>query len=249
MSRRLRLSVFLVALAALAVFLLLALHGLSGFGHYRGRYGHLLNRVGVRQRHASNVVASIVFDYRGLDTLGEEFILFSCVMGVVFILRTKVTVHEERVVDPIKLDSQRVIGSIMVLAGVVVALWLIAYGYVTPGGGFQGGVALASAVLLVWVATSYQHYRRIAREEVLDAVEGFAAAAFVAVGLVGLGLTAAYLGNFLPLGTAGTLASSGTIGLLNLIAGIEVAAAVLLLYHEFLREYGQTFPGVEPAEA
>ena len=37
---------------------------------------------------SNNVVASVVFDYRGFDTLGEATILFTAVTGVLLVLRT-----------------------------------------------------------------------------------------------------------------------------------------------------------------
>ncbi len=37
----------------------------------------------------NNVVASVVFDYRGYDTLGEATILFTAVTGVLLLLRTE----------------------------------------------------------------------------------------------------------------------------------------------------------------
>jgi multisubunit Na+/H+ antiporter MnhB subunit len=40
------------------------------------------------QTASNNVVASVVFDYRGLDTLGEATILFTAVTGVLLLLRT-----------------------------------------------------------------------------------------------------------------------------------------------------------------
>jgi multisubunit Na+/H+ antiporter MnhB subunit len=40
------------------------------------------------QTGSNNVVASVVFDYRGLDTLGEATILFTAVTGVLLLLRT-----------------------------------------------------------------------------------------------------------------------------------------------------------------
>jgi multisubunit Na+/H+ antiporter MnhB subunit len=36
----------------------------------------------------NNVVASVVFDYRGFDTLGEATILFTAVTGVLLLVRT-----------------------------------------------------------------------------------------------------------------------------------------------------------------
>ncbi len=36
---------------------------------------------------ANNAVTSVVFDYRGFDTLGEATILFTAVAGVILVLR------------------------------------------------------------------------------------------------------------------------------------------------------------------
>lgn len=37
-------------------------------GHYAGPYGDVLNSLSVYQRHATDVVSAINFDYRGFDT-------------------------------------------------------------------------------------------------------------------------------------------------------------------------------------
>jgi len=39
---------------------------------------------------ANNVVTSIVFDYRGFDTLGEATVLFTAVVGVIALFRRAV---------------------------------------------------------------------------------------------------------------------------------------------------------------
>jgi multicomponent Na+:H+ antiporter subunit B len=49
----------------------------------------VLNRVAVAERKATNVVASVTFDYRGVDTMGEEYILFAAVLGVAILLRAQ----------------------------------------------------------------------------------------------------------------------------------------------------------------
>ena len=41
-----------------------------------------------KETASNNVVTSVVFDYRLLDTLGEATILFTAVMGVLLLLRT-----------------------------------------------------------------------------------------------------------------------------------------------------------------
>ncbi|MEA2482303.1 MAG: multicomponent Na+:H+ antiporter subunit, partial [Thermoleophilaceae bacterium] len=88
MSPRGRRMLFLPSAAGLLFLLIDGLHRLPGFGHYPGPYGMVLNGVAVTQRHATNLVTAVNFDYRALDTLGEEFILFTATTAIVLILRT-----------------------------------------------------------------------------------------------------------------------------------------------------------------
>jgi len=46
----------------------------------------------------------------------------------------------------------------------------------------------------------------------------------------------AFLHNLLPYGVAGKLSSGGSIPLLNWASGLEVTAAFVLLFNEFLSE-------------
>jgi len=43
---------------------------------------------GQNQTAANNIVTSIVFDYRGFDTLGEASVLFTAVLAVGMVLRS-----------------------------------------------------------------------------------------------------------------------------------------------------------------
>jgi multicomponent Na+:H+ antiporter subunit B len=225
-------------------FLIWGLVGMPDFGEYRGPYGYVLNRIAVPQRHTTNVVAAVVFDYRGFDTMGEEFILFAAVTGVVLLLRSRGETEqdersepEEAVEDPVTSDVLRVVGIVMVGVALLIGIWLIAFGFVTPGGGFQGGVLIAGAVLLVYVATSYRAWRRVARERVLDPLEGAGVGGYVILGLAALIAGTPFLHNMLGPGESGTLLSGGTLPFLNLATAIEVAAANVLLCAEFLEEY------------
>ncbi|MCD6391738.1 MAG: hypothetical protein J7L92_07105 [Dehalococcoidia bacterium] len=40
-----------------------------------------------KEAGSNNVVAAVVFDYRGFDTLGEATVLFAAVTGVLLVLR------------------------------------------------------------------------------------------------------------------------------------------------------------------
>jgi multicomponent Na+:H+ antiporter subunit B len=182
----------------------------------------------------SNVVSAVVFDYRGVDTLGEEFILFAAALGVALLLRE--TRGEERPPDRVHSDALRLVGLGFVAVLLLLGLNVVAHGYITPGGGFQGGVVLAAAFALVYLAGEYRAYRRLTPTPALDLVKGAGVGAFAVIGVVSLLLGTAYLHNFGPLGTSGTLASGGTIAMLNIATALEVSAAFVLLFTEFLEE-------------
>ena len=79
--------IFLAAMAGLAAFYLWGLTELPGFGNYPGPYGDIINRVAVAQTNATGVVSAVNFEYRGFDTVGEEFILFVAATGMAVVLR------------------------------------------------------------------------------------------------------------------------------------------------------------------
>jgi multicomponent Na+:H+ antiporter subunit B len=234
-SRAFRTALFAVSAAGLVALLLWAVAGLPDFGHYRGPYGKILNSVALGERHTTNVVAAVVFDYRGVDTMGEEFILFGSVMGVALLLRHP---HRVRRQAPERVESDAVrLGGIGFAAALfVLGLYVVAHGYLTPGGGFQGGVVLASAFVLVYLAGDYHAYRALSPTAAVDFVGATGAGGYTVGGIVSLLLGTAFLHNFGPLGATGKLASGGSIPFLNVASALEVSAAFVLLFSEFLDE-------------
>jgi multicomponent Na+:H+ antiporter subunit B len=240
---RLRRRVFLVAAAVAGAWLLWGLTGLPDYGVYAGPYGDVLNRVAVAERKATNVVASVTFDYRGVDTMGEEYILFAAVLGVATLLRAQRDETEqppdEDAADrhaPATSNAVRIIGLGLVGPVVLFGVYVVTHGHLTPGGGFQGGVVLATAALLVYLSGEYVTLRRVSPEVLTDAAESVGAAAYVAIGLLGVAAGAAFLTNVLPLGRPGALLSAGTIPPINLAVGLEVAGGFVLLLSEFLEQ-------------
>jgi multicomponent Na+:H+ antiporter subunit B len=240
-----RRTVFLLGAAGLGALLVWAATGMAAFGHFRGAYGLLLDRVTVAERHATSVVEAVTIDYRGVDTLGEEFILIAAVTGVALLLRQTRDEEEDMPRDddeapghhaPETSDAVRVLALGMVGPTVLFGLYVVAHGHLTPGGGFQGGVVLASALATVYLAGQYLTFRRSSPSGLLDGAEGMGAGGYVAAGLVGLVTGGAFLQNVLPLGHPGNLDSAGVIPILNTSVGLEVAAAVSLTLSEFVEQ-------------
>jgi len=143
---RLRRRVFLAAAAVAGALLLWGLTGLPDYGVYNGPYGDVLNRVAVAERKATNVVASVTFDYRGVDTMGEEYILFAAVLGVAILLRAQRDETEqppdEDAADrraPGTSNAVRVIGLALVGPVVLFGIYVVSHGHLSPGAGSRAG--------------------------------------------------------------------------------------------------------------
>src|SRR5439155_9716605 len=88
-STDVRRALLALGLGGLAATLVAALTGLPDFGHYHGPYGIVLGPLVVPQRHVTELVGAVTFDYRGFDMLGEEFILLLAVAGCAALLRLR----------------------------------------------------------------------------------------------------------------------------------------------------------------
>jgi multicomponent Na+:H+ antiporter subunit B len=243
MSRRVRLAVFGVAAAGLAALLVWGLAGLPDFGDYQGKYGRIVSRASVPQRKATDAVTIVTFGYRGIDTLGEEFILFISVIGVLALLRTHrveaeaddLEVEEIRRAPPPS-ESLALFGRLLAPVVLVLGIYVVAHGHLTPGGGFAGGIVLAAALLVLYLATGRVALSRIRPVETFEAVEALGSLGFALLGVAGLIAGAAFLHDFLPLGHSG-LITGGTIPLANVAVGIAVAGGVTTVFSELLGQH------------
>lgn len=243
MNRLLRLTGFMLAAAVVAAAIVhVALH-MPEFGAHALPYGDAVNRIAPAERHVSNMVTAVNFDIRGFDTLGEEFMLVCAVTGAVMLLRG----HrgEDMSAQPGQLPGRpaeppsdavvlmaRLLGPAIILFG----LYMVLHATVTPGGGFQGGVVIASGTLLLWLAEGYRGWRRVMAAKWLDAVEGSGALMFALCGLAPLEVGGRFMQNLLPYGKFRDMLSGGLMQLENAGVALAVAAGFCLLFLEFLEE-------------
>jgi multicomponent Na+:H+ antiporter subunit B len=234
-NRRVRTSVLACALAATGAVIVWGLSGVAAFGSPRGPYAEILDRVAVAQRHATNVPAAVNFDYRGFDTLGEEFILFSAALGVAVLLREPRGGQRRppaATPDPRSSALLAATGRIAPPGALLVGLYIVIHGWLTPGGGFQGGVLCAACPLLAYLCKTEMRVRRGRPSEAVDVAGGLGVMGYIVVGLAGIAAGGALFENVLPLGVPGDLLSGGTLIPANLVVGIEVTAAFTLVVSE-----------------
>ncbi|MFE4867408.1 MULTISPECIES: MnhB domain-containing protein [unclassified Streptomyces] len=234
MSRRLRLWVLAVGGLGVAALYVAAALRLPSFGTAYHPYGTRAVAASLARRTA-NVISSVNFDQRAFDTLGEESILFGSVLGTVVLLRQT---RDEREVPPAPArvaPAVRRYAMLTLPVALLVGLYVIAHGQLSPGGGFQGGVVVATALHLLYIGADYRALERIRPVGLYEVGDAAGEAAYLLLGAAGVLSGSAFLANtLLPYGTFNTLSSGGTVPLLNAAVGIEVACAVVVLLARFL---------------
>jgi multicomponent Na+:H+ antiporter subunit B len=184
--------------------------------------------------------SAINFDYRGFDTLGEEYIFFTSVTGLLFMLsglRAKTETHENPVEhddDNHRTGALRWFPTALAAFAGAMGMDLGAHGQLTPGGGFQGGVILAAGPLAVFLAGRYLRMKIVAPHTLVELGEAAGAVGYALVGLGGLIFVGVFFKNFLPLGATGHLLSAGQMDVASAAVGLEVSGAFLVAFSEFL---------------
>lgn len=240
MSRRVRMLVFAVGAGCVAAMFAVAFFRMPAFGSTVHLYRDLAVSAAVAH-HTANVVSSVNFDQRAIDTLGEETILLGSVVGAAVLLRPS---EEEAEARPRKrgrtlgrtLESTKLAGYLLLPVTLLIGFNVVLHGQVTPGGGFQGGVVLATGLHLLYVTGSYPALGRLRPLEVFDVGESLGAIAFGGLGIAAIAVTGSFLADIVPGGTFGQFLSGGNVLALNWAVGLEVGCGMMILLAKFLQQ-------------
>jgi len=112
-------------------------------------------------------------------------------------------------------------------------IYIIIFGHLTPGGGFAGGVILASCYILLMLAFGREFVEKNLSLPLTSKLDCVGALAFAVIAVLGLVLGGSFFINFLyqkylP-GEALKLISAGTIPLSNIAIGLKVGASLFLV--------------------
>lgn len=126
----------------------------------------------------------------------------------------------------------RVITKLLVPFILLFGFYVIMHGEISPGGGFQGGVILASAFILYALVFGVHAARRVLSRRTSDTLAAVGVLLYAGVGVTSLLLG----GNFLDYGVlnASDNAAGQALGitLVEIGVGITVAAVMITLFNE-----------------
>ncbi len=129
--------------------------------------------------------------------------------------------------DLITRTSSRVVALVILFFGI----YIILHGHINPGGSFPGGVIIASALALTAVVFGIKKAEMFIGERTAHLVEG----------LVALVLCVMVIFEFfirkmvLPLGAQFQLWSAWEILILNIVGGVMVSMALILIIYLMIR--------------
>ena len=112
----------------------------------------------------------------------------------------------------------------------VYIFYLILHGHLSPGGGFQGGVIVASAALLVYLGHGFDTMKSAINPHLMHKGEAVGAIAYIALASIGLVAGGNFVRNAIwNNGNPGNVISAGTITYMSWAVGFKVLTGVAFL--------------------
>ena len=114
---------------------------------------------------------------------------------------------------------------------VLFGIYIILFGHLTPGGGFAGGVILASSYVLLMLAFGGEFVKKDLPLSLVAKLDCLGAFMFILIAILGLVFGGAFFVNFLveKYGQPLHLLSAGTIPFSNIAIGLKVGASLFLV--------------------
>lgn len=188
----------------------------------------------IERTNIPNTVTAIYLETRLYDTIFEVIVFSITALGVTTLFSSLPRSAE---------GSQQVFGSVTVYSGglaalsVTLFLYVVLEGHISPGGGFVGGVVLATGIVTYGLTSNFakanSHYDRfkIKIMENASLLIIFSLVSFI----VFFPETHARL---LASGEFGEVLSGGLIPVLNILIGIKVYAGAWKMSSEFINRRG-----------
>ncbi len=112
----------------------------------------------------------------------------------------------------------------------IYGIYIVLHGHLTPGGGFAGGVIIAGAFILKFLAFGSAVKAERQSSTITSIFESIGGLLFIGIALLGLVLAGTFFINFLPKGIQLHLLSAGIIPFCNIAIAIKVGAGLFSIF-------------------
>jgi multicomponent Na+:H+ antiporter subunit B len=184
-----------------------------------------------------NMVTAVLADYRGYDTMFETIVIFCAGITVLTLLR-RTHRKDEKIIRPRPARQGADIilqtaARLLVPPMQIFALYVVAHGHHSPGGGFQGGVILGASFILLALAYDLKFVLKRIKEKTVLRLSAIGVLIYAGIGFICMLLG----GNLLDYGAWSSLLGITTVearshGMLGVEIGVAftVMAIMLSLY-------------------
>ena len=195
---------------------------------------------GLSETGAVNTVTGMILDYRAFDTLGESVVLFTATITVIFLLQQKERNHDENDKEAsegnykgIRSLPAKVIVKITLPFIILYSIYIVLNGHLSPGGGFSGGAIIGGGLVLNHLVFGQRKSEQFITVKSCTKYMAIGLFIYIALKTYSILTGANGIHSIIPLGTPGSIFSSGLIFPLNICVGIVVACTVFSLYSLF----------------
>lgn len=202
---------------------------------------------GLQETGAVNIVTGMILDYRAFDTLGESSVLFTAAMVVLFLLRldagsekysplaraVRESPHSDTYYEPHNDVILQKTAVILVPIVLLLGIYVVLNGHLSPGGGFSGGAIMGAALMLYVTAFGFESIRRFFTYKTYQCVVLCALLTYALSKCYSFYTGANGIHSVIPLGTPGAILSSGLILVLNICVGLIVTCTMYAFYAVF----------------
>ncbi len=202
---------------------------------------------GLQETGAVNIVTGMILDYRAFDTLGESSVLFTAAMVVLFLLRKDKdsarysqlaqtmdqNPHSDTYYEPKNDIILQKTATILVPIVLLLGVYVVLNGHLSPGGGFSGGAIMGAGLILYVTAFGFDKMRRFFTYKTYQRVVLVALLTYAISKCYSFYTGANHIESIIPLGTPGAILSSGLILVLNICVGFIVTCTMYCFYAVF----------------
>ncbi len=112
----------------------------------------------------------------------------------------------------------------------VFGIYMILHGHLSPGGGFPGGVVIASAFVLLTLSFGKEVAYQKLKKSSASVMESVGILIFLILAVLGIVFGGWFFLNFLPKGQPLRLLSAGFIPLCNIGIGLKVGGGIFAVF-------------------